>query len=90
MEKLKRSSFFDDDIKTSMFFLTIHDAVLHVLEKKGMENALKSGILKVTSISPLIRLPPPPKPIIHSRKQDEIPLVSKTDCQLTDLVTYCP
>ncbi|XP_040199482.1 chloride anion exchanger-like [Rana temporaria] len=40
MEKLKRSSFFDDDIKTSMFFLTVHDAVLYVLEKRGLEHAL--------------------------------------------------
>ncbi|XP_073475776.1 chloride anion exchanger-like [Aquarana catesbeiana] len=40
MEKLKRSSFFDDDIKTSMFFLTVHDAVLYVLEKKGLKHAL--------------------------------------------------
>ncbi|XP_075064922.1 chloride anion exchanger-like [Mixophyes fleayi] len=48
LEKLKRSSFFDDDIKTSMFFLTIHDAVLHVLEKNGMQYALKSGLNKET------------------------------------------
>ncbi|XP_040269944.1 chloride anion exchanger [Bufo bufo] len=48
VEKLKKSSFFDDDIQTSMFFLTVHDAVLHVLEKKGMEHALKSGIHKET------------------------------------------
>ncbi|KAM4748900.1 chloride anion exchanger-like [Rhinophrynus dorsalis] len=46
LEKLKRSKFFDDDIKTSMFFVTIHDAVLHVLEKKGLKNALKSNTAK--------------------------------------------
>ncbi|XP_056425835.1 chloride anion exchanger-like [Hyla sarda] len=48
VEKLNKSSFFDDDIKTSMLFLTVHDAVLHVLEKKGMDYALKSGQHKET------------------------------------------
>ncbi|KAM5172021.1 chloride anion exchanger-like [Mantella aurantiaca] len=41
LDKLKRSEFFDKDIKTSIFFLTVHDAVLHVLEKKGIEDAFK-------------------------------------------------
>ncbi|XP_075130169.1 chloride anion exchanger-like [Leptodactylus fuscus] len=41
LDKLKRSEFFDKDIKTSIFFLTVHDAVLHVLEKRGLEDALK-------------------------------------------------
>ncbi|KAM5172020.1 uncharacterized protein ACMZJ9_004864 [Mantella aurantiaca] len=50
MEKLKRSSFFDDDIKTSMFFISVHDAVLYVLEKKGLQHALKQGISKETYI----------------------------------------
>ncbi|XP_063783147.1 chloride anion exchanger-like [Pseudophryne corroboree] len=49
LEKLKRSAFFDDDIKTSMFFLTVHDAVLHVLEKNGMQDALKWGLDKETA-----------------------------------------
>nr|XP_033814758.1 chloride anion exchanger [Geotrypetes seraphini] len=35
LEKLNRCEFFDDEIKTSMFFLTIHDAVLYVLDKKN-------------------------------------------------------
>ncbi|XP_068128789.1 chloride anion exchanger-like [Hyperolius riggenbachi] len=43
LERLKRCSFFDDDIKTSMFFLTVHDAVLHVVRKKGLQLALQSG-----------------------------------------------
>ncbi|NP_001233591.1 chloride anion exchanger isoform X1 [Cavia porcellus] len=34
IEKLTRCQFFDDEVKDSMFFLTIHDAVLHVLMKK--------------------------------------------------------
>ncbi|KAG9490046.1 hypothetical protein GDO78_005775 [Eleutherodactylus coqui] len=44
LEKLKRSAFFDNDIKTSMFFLTVHDAVLHVLERKGMKYAPKNAL----------------------------------------------
>ncbi|GAA6097249.1 solute carrier family 26 member 3, tandem duplicate 2 [Tachysurus ichikawai] len=31
IEKLKSCKFFDDEIKTSIFFLTLHDAVLHIL-----------------------------------------------------------
>ncbi|XP_062956728.1 chloride anion exchanger [Cynocephalus volans] len=34
IEKLAQCEFFDDEIKDSMFFLTIHDAVLHILMKK--------------------------------------------------------
>ncbi|XP_069569310.1 chloride anion exchanger-like [Brachyistius frenatus] len=33
LEKLHSCMFFDEDILTSMFFPTLHDAVLHVLEK---------------------------------------------------------
>ncbi|RXN21245.1 chloride anion exchanger-like protein [Labeo rohita] len=32
MEKLHRCSFFDDEIKTSVFYPTLHDAMLHILE----------------------------------------------------------
>uniref|UniRef100_A0A673I4K5 Solute carrier family 26 member 3 n=1 Tax=Sinocyclocheilus rhinocerous TaxID=307959 RepID=A0A673I4K5_9TELE len=32
MEKLQRCSFFDDEIKTSIFYPTLHDAMLHILE----------------------------------------------------------
>ncbi|XP_056311613.1 solute carrier family 26 member 3, tandem duplicate 2 [Danio aesculapii] len=32
MEKLKNCKFFDDEIKSSIFFLTIHDAVLYIQE----------------------------------------------------------
>ncbi|EHB15688.1 Chloride anion exchanger [Heterocephalus glaber] len=34
IEKLARCQFFDDEVKDSIFFLTIHDAVLHILMKK--------------------------------------------------------
>ncbi|XP_068573200.1 solute carrier family 26 member 3 isoform X2 [Cebidichthys violaceus] len=33
MEKLHSCTFFDEDILTSMFFPTLHDAMLHVLDK---------------------------------------------------------
>ncbi|KAG8577276.1 hypothetical protein GDO81_010121 [Engystomops pustulosus] len=38
LEKLEKCGFFDDDIKTSMLFLTIHDAVLYILEKKNLDS----------------------------------------------------
>ncbi|XP_071590010.1 chloride anion exchanger [Heliangelus exortis] len=41
MEKLERCEFFDEEIKPSMFFLTIHDAVLHILLKKDIANSPK-------------------------------------------------
>ncbi|KAG8577278.1 hypothetical protein GDO81_010123 [Engystomops pustulosus] len=47
-EKLTRSLFFDEDIKTSVLFISVHDAVLHVLEKKGLEHTLQSGLTKET------------------------------------------
>ncbi|XP_036102534.1 chloride anion exchanger [Molossus molossus] len=34
IEKLARCEFFDDEVKDSIFFLTIHDAVLHIFMKK--------------------------------------------------------
>ncbi|RMC10334.1 hypothetical protein DUI87_13136 [Hirundo rustica rustica] len=45
LDKLERSAFFDEEIKPSMFFLTIHDAVLHILLKKEIANSPK---LKIT------------------------------------------
>lgn len=32
MEKLQHCTFFDDEIKTSIFYPTLHDAMLHILE----------------------------------------------------------
>uniref|UniRef100_A0A673YS11 STAS domain-containing protein n=1 Tax=Salmo trutta TaxID=8032 RepID=A0A673YS11_SALTR len=32
-KKLHSCMFFDDEVKSSMFFLTLHDAMLHILEK---------------------------------------------------------
>ncbi|XP_009955887.1 PREDICTED: chloride anion exchanger [Leptosomus discolor] len=45
LDKLERCAFFDEEIKPSMFFLTIHDAVLHILLKKDIASSPK---LKVT------------------------------------------
>ncbi|XP_015255622.1 PREDICTED: chloride anion exchanger [Cyprinodon variegatus] len=33
LEKLHSCCFFDDEVQPSMFFLTLHDAMLHILEK---------------------------------------------------------
>ncbi|KAM8740422.1 chloride anion exchanger-like [Acanthopagrus schlegelii] len=46
LEKLHSCMFFDDDIQTSIFFPTLHDATLHVLEKH--EGKIKSTVLKDT------------------------------------------
>ncbi|NXF85114.1 S26A3 protein, partial [Eubucco bourcierii] len=45
LDKLERCAFFDEEIKPSMFFLTIHDAVLHILLKKDIASSPK---LKLT------------------------------------------
>ncbi|XP_031455361.1 chloride anion exchanger [Phasianus colchicus] len=41
LEKMERCAFFDEEIKPSMFFLTIHDAVLHILLKKDIASSPK-------------------------------------------------
>ncbi|XP_061816683.1 chloride anion exchanger-like [Nerophis lumbriciformis] len=41
LEKLHSCLFFDDDIQTSMFYPTIHDAMLHVFRKHDMETKTK-------------------------------------------------
>ncbi|NWU95547.1 S26A3 protein, partial [Upupa epops] len=41
LDKLERCGFFDEEIKPSMFFLTIHDAVLHILLKKDTASSPK-------------------------------------------------
>uniref|UniRef100_A0A8C3DZC9 Solute carrier family 26 member 3 n=1 Tax=Corvus moneduloides TaxID=1196302 RepID=A0A8C3DZC9_CORMO len=48
LDKLERSAFFDEEIKPSMFFLTIHDAVLHILLKKDI--AKQERILHTISV----------------------------------------
>lgn len=34
LEKLHNCMFFDDEIQTSIFFPSLHDAMLHILDKK--------------------------------------------------------
>ncbi|XP_048357727.1 chloride anion exchanger [Sphaerodactylus townsendi] len=36
LDKLERCAFFDDEIKPTMFFLTVHDAVLFILVKRDI------------------------------------------------------
>ncbi|XP_056093272.1 solute carrier family 26 member 3 [Rhinichthys klamathensis goyatoka] len=44
MEKLNQCTFFDDEIKTSIFYPTLHDAVLHILEKHLDHGELEKDI----------------------------------------------
>uniref|UniRef100_A0A8C2A581 Solute carrier family 26 member 3 n=1 Tax=Cyprinus carpio TaxID=7962 RepID=A0A8C2A581_CYPCA len=44
MEKLHQCSFFDDEIKTSIFYPTLHDAMLHILEKHPDHGELEKDI----------------------------------------------
>ncbi|KAF1541842.1 Chloride anion exchanger, partial [Eudyptes schlegeli] len=46
LDKLERCAFFDEEIKPSMFFLTIHDAVLHILLKKDIASSPKLKLAK--------------------------------------------
>lgn len=48
LEKLERCEFFDEEIKPSMFFLSIHDAVLHILLKKDTASSPKLKLIEVT------------------------------------------
>uniref|UniRef100_A0A8C6K2G3 SLC26A/SulP transporter domain-containing protein n=1 Tax=Melopsittacus undulatus TaxID=13146 RepID=A0A8C6K2G3_MELUD len=48
LEKLERCAFFDEEIKPSMFFLTIHDAVLHILLKKDIDSSPELKLPEVT------------------------------------------
>ncbi|XP_076578954.1 solute carrier family 26 member 3 [Chaetodon auriga] len=49
LEKLHSCMFFDNEIQTSMFFLTLHDAMLHVLEKHKEEDS-KGRVLRDTHL----------------------------------------
>ncbi|KAM5236690.1 chloride anion exchanger [Ctenodactylus gundi] len=43
IDKLARCQFFDAEVKDSMFFLTIHDAVLHIVMKKDYSTSKLSS-----------------------------------------------
>ncbi|XP_053200113.1 chloride anion exchanger-like [Scomber japonicus] len=47
LEKLHNCSFFDDEVKPSMFFLTLHDAMLHTLENHPESTEKKCNFEKV-------------------------------------------
>ncbi|XP_036374300.1 solute carrier family 26 member 3, tandem duplicate 2 [Megalops cyprinoides] len=47
LEKLHSCKFFDDEIKTSIFFPTLHDAMLHTLERHPCQSQHKSPFEKV-------------------------------------------
>lgn len=47
MEKLHNCCFFDEEVQPSMFFLTLHDAMLHILEKHPETTEKKSDRDKV-------------------------------------------
>ncbi|XP_062238986.1 chloride anion exchanger-like isoform X1 [Platichthys flesus] len=49
LEKLHMCMFFDDEIRTSMFFPTLHDAMLHVLEKHK-EDKTKGWVISDTKM----------------------------------------
>lgn len=64
LEKLERCEFFDEEIKPSMFFLSIHDAVLHILLKKDTAPKLKltEVTLQFSSFTTFVPLPCPQSP----------------------------
>ncbi|KAM6301713.1 chloride anion exchanger [Podargus strigoides] len=51
LDKLERCGFFDEEIKPSMFFLTIHDTVLHILLKKDVASSPKLKLTEEKSSS---------------------------------------
>ncbi|XP_070710345.1 chloride anion exchanger-like [Pempheris klunzingeri] len=49
LEKLHDCYFFDDEVQPSMFFLTLHDAMLHILEKHPESLEKKSNSEKIAT-----------------------------------------
>ncbi|KAG8005758.1 Chloride anion exchanger, partial [Nibea albiflora] len=47
LEKLHNCCFFDDEVQPSMFFVTLHDAMLHIIEKHPDSTEKKSDFDKV-------------------------------------------
>ncbi|XP_076577954.1 chloride anion exchanger-like [Chaetodon auriga] len=47
LEKLHNCCFFDDEVQPSMFFLTVHDAMLHILEKHPEYTEEKSDLDRI-------------------------------------------
>ncbi|KAM6383990.1 chloride anion exchanger [Alca torda] len=57
LEKLERCAFFDEEIKPSMFFLTIHDAVLHILLKKDIASSPKLKLAEKANSNNYVIIP---------------------------------
>uniref|UniRef100_A0A8C2EPN1 Solute carrier family 26 member 3 n=1 Tax=Cyprinus carpio TaxID=7962 RepID=A0A8C2EPN1_CYPCA len=53
LEKLHQCSFFDDEIKTSIFYPTLHDAMLHILEKHPDHGELEKVFTVICKLSRL-------------------------------------
>ncbi|KAG7497474.1 hypothetical protein JOB18_038350 [Solea senegalensis] len=49
LEKLHECCFFDDEVQPTMFFLTLHDAMLHILTKHPEMTQMKSDYEKITT-----------------------------------------
>lgn len=49
LEKLHRCCFFDDEVQPSIFFLTLHDAMLHIMEKHPESAERKSNYDKIST-----------------------------------------
>ena len=64
IEKLTRCEFFDDEVKDSIFFLTIHDAVLHILMKKDYSTS-KFNPSQVSTFEQLSCLYKPPPVLLQ-------------------------
>uniref|UniRef100_A0A3Q2CWS9 STAS domain-containing protein n=1 Tax=Cyprinodon variegatus TaxID=28743 RepID=A0A3Q2CWS9_CYPVA len=63
LEKLHSCCFFDDEVQPSMFFLTLHDAMLHILEKhpeatgkRSTDDKVKDANLTVHNPSSSLRI----------------------------------
>uniref|UniRef100_A0A8C7DND8 Solute carrier family 26 member 3 n=1 Tax=Oncorhynchus kisutch TaxID=8019 RepID=A0A8C7DND8_ONCKI len=54
LEKLHSCKFFDDEVKSSMFFLTLHDAMLHILEKHPVNSENTKVCEKSSTIKMII------------------------------------
>ncbi|XP_055016012.1 chloride anion exchanger-like [Boleophthalmus pectinirostris] len=47
LEKLHSCGFFDDEVTPSIFFLTLHDAMLNILERHPESNQCKTNLSKI-------------------------------------------
>ncbi|XP_077449761.1 chloride anion exchanger-like isoform X2 [Stigmatopora argus] len=47
LDKFHQCGFFDDEVTPSIFFLTLHDAVLHILDKHPESSQKKAGYDKI-------------------------------------------